>query len=106
MYHTPSGRVIQNVGIIPDIAVENLKIQKNAANDDLAMIEPLKEYQLKNHIATTDSNPLNATLQAQNDFALASEDFQLFQALKILRTMHVVGQMQNQSTTTVAKAAS
>ena len=106
LYHTPSGRVIQNVGIIPDIAVENLKIQKNAANDDLAMIEPLKEYQLKNHIATTDSNPLNATLQAQNDFALASEDFQLFQALKILRTMHVVGQMQNQSTTTVAKAAS
>ncbi|OGT65594.1 MAG: hypothetical protein A3J38_04125 [Gammaproteobacteria bacterium RIFCSPHIGHO2_12_FULL_45_9] len=104
LYHTPSGRVIQNIGIVPDISIENLKIQKDNSEDSLAMIEPLKEYQLKNHISTS-TNPLDTTLQTQNDMVLATEDFQLFEALKILRTMNMLNKNISPVTVT-AKAAS
>src|SRR5436190_23324367 len=53
LYHTPSGRVIQNVGIIPDVQIEDLKVVKNKTDEDIAMMEPIKEYQLKNHLAGT-----------------------------------------------------
>lgn len=99
LYHTPSGRVIQNIGIVPDVHIDDLKVVKNKNDDDLAMLEPIKEYQLKNHLEgttkpeTTDSTK-NTDLKnlAQNDLLLARTDFQLFQALKILRTMYMLNQ--------------
>lgn len=89
LYHTPSGRVIQNVGIIPDVNIEDLKVVKNKTDDDIAMIEPIKEYQLKNHLqGTPNSGTLN--MLNQNELLLASDDFQLFEALKILRTIYML----------------
>ncbi|HTM63610.1 MAG TPA: S41 family peptidase [Gammaproteobacteria bacterium] len=88
LYHTPSGRIIQNVGIIPDVQVEDLKIAKNT-DEDLSMIEPIKEYQLKNHLQGAESNK-NSTAIMTNDLALANSDYQLFEALKILRTMYML----------------
>jgi hypothetical protein len=32
LYHTPSGRIIQNVGIVPDVRIEDLKIAQNATD--------------------------------------------------------------------------
>lgn len=91
LYHTPSGRVIQNVGIIPDVQVEDLQIMKNKTNEDLSMIEPIKEYQLKNHLpGTDDKNANNPSNVERNDIGLATDDFQLFEALKILRTMYML----------------
>lgn len=89
LYHTPSGKVIQNIGIVPDVEVENLKIEKNKGDDDIGMIEPIKEYQLKNHISTsnTQASENMQNIQSQNDLLLAQEDFQLFEALKLLRTI-------------------
>lgn len=92
LYHTPSGRVIQNIGIIPDVQIEDLKIMKNTNEEDTAMIEPIKEYQLKNHLAGTAVNAGTSALD-RYDLSLANEDFQLFQALKILRTMYMLNQM-------------
>jgi carboxyl-terminal processing protease len=90
LYHTPSGRIIQNVGIVPDVRIEDLKIAAPTATDaDLAMIEPIKEYQLKNHLKGAESAELPAAL-LQSDVGLASSDFQLFEALKILRTMYML----------------
>ncbi len=89
LYHTPSGRVIQNIGIVPDIQVEDLKVVKNQTDEDIAMIEPIKEYQLRNHLPGSNMET-NPTLVTANEFALAKEDFQLFQALKILRTMDML----------------
>jgi carboxyl-terminal processing protease len=91
LYHTPSGRVIQNIGIIPDVQIEDLQIIKGKTDEDIAMIEPIKEYQLKNHLqgtATLPAGKANANLD-NNDIALARSDFQLFEALKILRTMYM-----------------
>lgn len=89
LYHTPSGKVIQNVGIIPDVQIEDLKIVKDKTDADLAMIEPIKEYQLKNHLkgATLTSNIDKFEL---NESGLANEDYQLYEALKILRTMYTL----------------
>ena len=88
LYHTPSGKVIQNVGIIPDVQVEDLKVTKNKVSEDIAMIEPIKEYQLKNHLAGSPTNSATAKALETNDIGLAQDDFQLFQAIKILRTMY------------------
>lgn len=92
LYHTPSGRVIQNIGIVPDVQIEDLQVMKNKSVDDIAMIEPIKEYQLKNHLpgatgtaGVTPTNNIN-----NNDMGLAHDDFQLFEALKILRTVYML----------------
>lgn len=91
LYHTPSGRVIQNIGVVPDVQVEDLKVVTNKTDEDLAMIEPIKEYQLKNHLLSSDKNAnTNNESLTKNDMALAHDDFQLFQALKILRTVYTL----------------
>ncbi len=90
LYHTPSGRVIQNVGIIPDVQIEDLQVVKNKTDEDIAMIEPIKEFQLKNHLAGTPAKGSNATSIDRNDLGIATEDFQLFEALKILRTIYTI----------------
>ena len=104
LYHTPSGRVIQNIGIIPDVQVDDLKVVKNNGDDDLAMLEPIKEYQLKNHLQNNEGanndNEKTKSLDNNSDLLLAREDFQLFQALKILRTMYM---LQGHTTSTATK---
>ena len=93
LYHTPSGRIIQNVGIVPDVRIEDLQLMKNSADQDLSMIEPIKEYQLKNHLKGAETalgSGNSAELSNNNDTVLARSDFQLFEALKILRTMYML----------------
>lgn len=93
LYHTPSGKIIQNVGIIPDVKIEDLKVVKNKTDEDIAMIEPIKEYQLKNHLpgsTITTTNSTTPTVENINELGLATDDFQLFEALKILRTIYAI----------------
>ncbi len=94
LYHTPSGRVIQNVGIVPDVQIEDLQVIKNKTDEDIAMIEPIKEYQLKNHLQGTNTNSSGNALE-HNELGLARDDFQLFEALKILRTMYTLNLQYN-----------
>lgn len=89
LYHTPSGRVIQNVGIVPDVQIEDLKVMKNKTDEDLAMIEPIKEFQLKNHLQGVNDKKNPAAI-LNTDIALAQDDYQLFEALKILRTINML----------------
>ena len=93
LYHTPSGRVIQNKGIIPDVLVEDFKIQQSKNNSaDSAMIAPIREFELKGHLAGKTSNAEPAIIDTDDNSmtALAESDFQLYQALKILKTMHML----------------
>lgn len=88
LYHTPSGKVIQNIGIIPDVAIENLKVTSNKTD---AILEPIKEFELKGHLAGKIDGKVDKSLGVQDDLsALASEDFQLYSALKILKTMYMM----------------
>lgn len=94
LYHTPSGRVIQNIGIIPDITVENLKVSGNQKADN-SMMEPIREFELKGHLKGT-SNGTEITDPKTDSSALAQSDFQLYEALEVLKTMAMVGN-QNQA---------
>lgn len=90
LYHTPSGRVIQNQGIIPDITVEDLKVENSLPNQ--SVLEPIHEFQLKNHLKnTTIDESLNPTKNVDLT-PLAQSDFQLYQALKILKTLSFADQ--------------
>lgn len=90
LYHTPSGRLIQNIGIVPDVQIEDLKVMKSKNDEDFAMIEPIKEYQLKNHLKGSESTEHKTIATNRNDIKLAHDDFQLFEALKVLRTMYML----------------
>ncbi|SRR5579883_191618 len=88
LYHTPSGRVIQNKGIIPDITVDNYKLANNPKADN-GLMEPIREFSLKGHLKGTDdsSTDLGAESAKNNLLNLAETDFQLYQALEVLKTM-------------------
>ena len=93
LYHTPSGRVIQNIGILPDIKIEDLKVIKNQTDEDIAMMEPIKEYQLKNHLAGSPPTAADTKIAEADDTLLANQDYQLYEALKILRTMSQINNL-------------
>lgn len=100
LYHTPSGRVIQNKGIVPDVIIEDLKIETAKADD--SMISPIREYELKGHLGSVDKTP--SVVNHKEDSALAQSDFQLYEALKILKTMVMYGQNQSMNIPRTASA--
>jgi len=80
-YYTPSDRSIQATGIEPDIQVANLELAKTAANDR----RRLREADLAGHL-TNDKDKKKA--QARD--ARLDEDFQLREALNLLKGLNVV----------------
>jgi carboxyl-terminal processing protease len=92
LYHTPAGRTIQNVGIIPDVQIPDMRVVNNKTDEDTSMIEPIKEYQLKNHLSSGNELTANTNNVDPGDSLLANSDFQLFEAVKVLRTMYMVDQ--------------
>jgi carboxyl-terminal processing protease len=97
LYHTPSGRTIQNKGIIPDVFIDELKIQSTNNSTDVSALNPIHEFDLKGHIQTKKDgvgtsilNPNTAEDDKNASLQLAQTDFQLYEALKILKTMYMV----------------
>jgi carboxyl-terminal processing protease len=83
LYLTPSGRIIQNKGIVPDIFIANIKV---ADTKDATSIDPIREMQLKDHLKNPTSAD-KAAITKQDLTALALQDFQLYESLNILRAM-------------------
>lgn len=86
-YYTPNGRSIQAQGIVPDIKVEMATITRVAGNDG-----EFKEADLRGHL----ENQVKAK-EAQSEGGkeggktLAEQDYQLYEALNMLKAMAILG---------------
>ena len=100
-YFTPAGRSIQAEGIKPDIEIKPLKVSEDATPAD-EEIAPLSEADFKKHLSNPtqqegtpeakpeDAKPLEVKKGEAKDKGLATEDYQLFEALNILKGMDLV----------------
>ncbi|MEZ5477259.1 MAG: S41 family peptidase [Thiolinea sp.] len=102
-YFTPNGRSIQAEGIKPDIEIRPLKLDANANGEE--EIAPLAEKDFAKHLsnptqseeaapAATDTEQQTAPMEVKKgeakDKSLAEEDYQLYEALNILKGMNLV----------------
>ncbi len=110
-YYTPSGRSIQAMGIEPDIALHRGELKITEETD----IEPLKEANLSRHLEDadggdaevedrkqpedgggeapegTDAGPSTKDGQEDEKQPLAVEDYQLSEALNVLKGLNILG---------------
>jgi carboxyl-terminal processing protease len=96
-YFTPSGRSIQGEGITPDILLGAFKVTE-ADTDNIAR---LKEVDLGNHISNPDKSDeeIKEEIQSKeeaekNKKVLAADDYQLHEALVLLKGLSILGQRQ------------
>ncbi|MDI3325717.1 S41 family peptidase [Pontibacterium granulatum] len=84
-YFTPNGRSIQAQGIEPDIDVANAELKPLDSG-----VEHLKEKDLSGHLENGQNNESEASLSRVQDKALLRDDFQLFEALSLLKALSIV----------------
>jgi carboxyl-terminal processing protease len=87
-YYTPAGRSIQALGIVPDIVLERGSLTL-ASEPEVA---PLKEANLMRHL-DDGGEQIESVGQPeeQEDKPLAAEDYQLSEALNVLRALVISG---------------
>ncbi len=90
LYYTPSMRSIQAEGIKPDIKLDAVTV---AAKTDESF-KPLKEADLSGHLSNGNGGRKKGKAeQADSDkgrLALASEDYPVFEALNLLKGLHLL----------------
>jgi len=98
LYYTPLGRSIQAEGIQPDIVVENMKVSANEDSNNL-ILALIREADLDNHLGNNNSiekTKENYKTQSAKGSAdepqklLASQDYQLYEALNLLKALNIV----------------
>ncbi|CBL44311.1 Peptidase S41A, C-terminal protease [gamma proteobacterium HdN1] len=97
-YYTPNGRSIQAQGIVPDISVERAELTR-AANDDFGV----READLTRHLENPSSKDkkdkgkkdgTSETKPTTQNVPLEQQDYQLYEALNLLKAMNVISQRQ------------
>lgn len=100
-YYTPNGRSIQAEGIVPDIKVEDARLTTVDEG------EHIKEADLSGHLA----NPKDgkgkkpASKDGQQDAKLSETDFQLYEALNLLKALNVLAHNKPGAAKTIPAAA-
>ncbi len=107
LYYTPSGRSIQAEGIVPDVVIEEMKIPKEVAvnkdvmdlteadlqdhlqngNEKPAAAKPADKKTVSTTTTTTTTTTTGPAVQAENDKDLVHSDFQLYQAINLLKSL-------------------
>ncbi|MBC8519393.1 MAG: S41 family peptidase [Gammaproteobacteria bacterium] len=97
-YYTPSGRSIQAEGIAPDIELSNIKIEKSD-KDKKKNLHRVSERDLSGHLSngngeTSNGDDDTGTRKADDgeepETNLAEDDFVLFEALNMLKGLHLL----------------
>ena len=87
-YFTPSGRSIQAEGIEPDIYIPKVHVTATAEEE----VEPVKEADLARRLENPQGeHPAQATEREQEAASLAARDYQLFEALNMLKGLALLG---------------
>lgn len=88
-YFTPSGRSIQAQGVVPDIPLEQLTL----ASTEEPLFDSIKESNLSGHLSNGNGLPDadNKKKDAEEE-SLAQSDFELFEALNMLKGMAFLAQ--------------
>lgn len=88
-YYTPKGRSIQAQGIEPDIIARQVTVNQEEDNG----IEPLTESSLSGHLSNTDEEAAETeqTAKADDNSRLIEEDYQLYEALNLLKALSILG---------------
>ncbi len=87
-YFTPSGRSIQAEGINPDILVDPLRVSEFEGGE----FKPLKEADLSGHLENGQAKPEQGAEAAKADLPLAQRDYQLYEALNLLKGISIMKQ--------------
>ncbi len=103
LYYTPSGRSIQATGITPDIEVEKIHIPIDNKDQDIISI---KESDLQGHLLRSNQDPetnqnqpnnrelnnqaIDPKISAKNNIPLINKDYQLHEALMVLKAMRTL----------------
>jgi carboxyl-terminal processing protease len=89
-YYTPNGKSIQAEGIVPDIWVDRSKVTPLKTNPFR-----VKERDLQNHLTGDDevaeSGASEENSSSRNNMQLATTDYQLNEALTLLKGLHILG---------------
>lgn len=90
LYYTPAGRVIQAEGIQPDVVVPELSVSEK----DIKGLLDIDESNYRNHLINknkSDKAQLEALkAQRKKEIELAKEDYQLYEALMLLKGMYAI----------------
>ncbi len=89
-YFTPSGRSIQASGIEPDIVIENIRVN----SEQHTGAERIKESDLSGHLDNGNGETVNKESEGKNKEkekkpSLAETDYQLFEALNVLKGLAI-----------------
>ncbi|MCB1644935.1 MAG: S41 family peptidase [Pseudomonadales bacterium] len=86
LYFTPNGRSIQAEGIVPDIWVDRSKITREKQNPFR-----IKERNLPGHLRNGNGREeTDASSEDDDSVDLATRDFQLYEALTLLKGMNIL----------------
>ncbi|MDH5356210.1 MAG: S41 family peptidase [Gammaproteobacteria bacterium] len=95
-YFTPNGRSIQAKGIEPDIELSTLKISSDAQKSRHGFSENDLDGRLSNPNGDdSDKSADNADDKKPESANLPETDFQLFEALNLLKGLRIMSQLQN-----------
>lgn len=91
-YYTPSGRSIQALGISPDIVIDKVKLSAIKAADD----NIIKEADLTGHLTKPGEAEKSKPIGKDRE-NLATQDYELYEALNLLKGMVLLQARTNQS---------
>lgn len=93
-YYTPGGRSIQAQGIAPDILVERARVETMARTDQVT------EADLGRHLRNGEADGETRERRPPAEASLQARDNQLYEALNLLKGLHILAQRGSSHTST------